>query len=97
MCIVIVAGKELSLCDALGYDHQSENPFNPDIPFEENIGPGKAFPNLPTCQFRGKTVPGFLAMSAKGSITLEILAAALKQLSKQGVYEQAENGPTPMI
>ena len=57
MCIVIIAGKELTLQDALGYDHQAETPFNPDIPFEDNIGPRKAFPNLPTCTFRRKDGP----------------------------------------
>ena len=97
MCIVIIAGKELTLHDALGYDHQAESAFDPNIPFEDNIGPGKAFPNLPSCEFRGKTVPGFLAMTPKGSITSDILAASLKRLDDLGVYERTENGPTPMV
>mmetsp|Transcript_19862 Transcript_19862/g.30489 ORF Transcript_19862/g.30489 Transcript_19862/m.30489 type:complete len:184 (-) Transcript_19862:610-1161(-) len=60
-------------------------------------GKGKAFPTGPKCHFRGKDIPCFCAASESGSITSDILQAALKQLDRIGVYERGPGLPTPMI
>jgi hypothetical protein len=63
----------------------------------ENSGPRKAFPGAPSCQFRGKDIPSLIACSPKGSITLEILKQALKQLDQLGVYQRVPVGPIPFL
>ena len=97
MCIVIIAGKELGIEAALGFDHQSDTPYDTNKTLEENFGPGKALPGLPRCSFRGKEVPGLLAVTPKGSITSKILRKALETLDNLGIYQRSEGGPTPMI
>ncbi|CAJ1940936.1 unnamed protein product [Cylindrotheca closterium] len=96
MCIVIIAGKELAFEDYTGFDHQSEAIYDGTKTIEENYGPGKALPGLPVCVFRGKEVPGMVAVSPKGSMTSEILKKALETLDKLGVYPRTLHGPTPM-
>lgn len=98
MCIVIMAAKEVVPREAMGFDHLAENPYDPDKPLKENEGPGKALPGLPTCEFRGKQVPGFLAFSPSGSVTSEILKEAAERLDKLGVFgERTPDGPRPMF
>ena len=48
MCIVIMAGKEIGVAEALGFDHQAEIPYDTTKTLEENCGEGKALPGLPT-------------------------------------------------
>ncbi|CAJ1966096.1 unnamed protein product [Cylindrotheca closterium] len=96
MCIVIIAGKELGVQDYMGFDHQAESPYDGSKTLEENAGPGMALPEAPECVFRGKKVPGMIAVSPKGSMTSDILKKALKTLDDLGVYPRTLNGPTPM-
>ncbi|CAJ1929012.1 unnamed protein product [Cylindrotheca closterium] len=96
MCIVIIAGKELAFEDYTGFDHQSEAIYDGTKTIEENYGPGKALPGLPVCVFRGKEVPGMVAVSPKVSMTSKILKKALETLDKLGVYPRTLHGPTPM-
>lgn len=96
MCIVIFAGKEIGVADALGFDHRADIPYDTNSTLEDNAGPGKALPGLPTCTFRGKEVPALLAVTPKGSMTSEILMSALKKLDDLGIYERIPDGPTPM-
>jgi hypothetical protein len=95
MCIIIFAAAELGTLARLGYDHQSEIPYDKDKTLQENMGPGKALPRAPTCMFRGKEIPALVAMSTKGSMTAEVLAMVLQRLDDLGVYERAEGGPIP--
>ena len=96
MCIVIMAGKEVGIAEVLGYDHQAETPYDTTKELDENCGPGKALPGLPTCTFRGKEVPALLTATPKGSMTSEILKTALKVIDDLGIYERTEDGPVPM-
>jgi hypothetical protein len=96
MCIVIMAGKELGIAEALGYDHQAETPYDTTKDLGENCGKGKALPGLPTCNFRGKEIPALLVATPKGSMTSEILKTALKVIDDLGIYERTEGGPVPM-
>ncbi|CAJ1967698.1 unnamed protein product [Cylindrotheca closterium] len=97
MCIVIIAGKELACEDYIGFDHQSDVMYDGTKTLEENYGPGKVLPGLPVCVFRGKEVPGMVAVSPKGSMTSEILKKALETLDELGVYPRTRQGPTPMF
>jgi len=97
MCIVIMAGNEVGVGEALGFDHQAVIPYDKNKSLEENSGPDKALPGLPTCVFRGKEVPALLAVTSKGSMTSKILARALERLDKLGIYERTEDGPIPMV
>ena len=97
MCIVIIAGKEIGVAEALGYDFQSETPYDTNKSLEENSGPGKALPGLPTCTFRGKNVPALLAVTPKGSMTSDILKSALEKLDELDIYKRTNDGPTPMV
>ena len=49
MCVVVMASRELGIAEALGFDHMAETPYNKSL--EENSGPGKVLPGLPTCYF----------------------------------------------
>ena len=97
MCVVVIAAKELGVADAQGFDYLAEVPYDTTKSLEENSGPGKALPGLPTCTFLGKTVPALLAHTDKGSITSEILTMVLKRLDELEVYPRSAAGPTPMI
>ncbi|CAJ1938512.1 unnamed protein product [Cylindrotheca closterium] len=97
MCIVIITGKELACEDYIGFDHQSDVMYDGTKTLQENYGPGKVLPGLPVCVFRGKEVPGMVAVSPKGSMTSEILKKALETLDELGVYPRTRQGPTPMF
>ena len=96
MCIVIMAGKEWGVAEALGFDHQASIPYDKNKTFEENCGPGKALPGLPHCVFCGKEIPALFAIKPKDSMTSDILKEVLINLDKLEIYKHTENGPRPM-
>ena len=59
------------------------------------MGEGKALPGFPVCKFRGKSIPGFMCMSPKISISSTILTEALKYLDQLNFFERHQDGPTP--
>ena len=97
MCVVIMAAQELGIADAMGFDYLADSQYDTQKTLEENSGPGKALPGLPTCTFHGKTIPALLAHTKKGSITSEILTKILKRLDELDVFERTADGPTPML
>ena len=97
MCIVIMAGNEVGVAEALGFDHRANTKYDSSKTLEENRGPGKALPGLPTCRFCGKDVPGLLCHTPKGSVTSTILQKILERLDNLNVYPRTRDGPTPML
>ena len=95
MFIIIFAAKELDFTARFGYDHQAKEPYDPTIDAYDQIGPGKAFPGAPYCEFDGKRIPAIVGMSPKGSMTSPILATALDELDRRNVYPRVPGGPIP--
>jgi hypothetical protein len=72
----------------------------PEIPLallNANVGPGKAFPGGPVCDFNGKKIPPLVTNSESGGITPEILVRILKHLDKHGVTNRGEGDPPPCL
>jgi hypothetical protein len=61
-----------------------------------NMGPGKAFPGGPTCHFRGKDVPCFVAANAHGGIDETILTGILQRMDSLGVLRR-QGEPNPFL
>jgi hypothetical protein len=55
------------------------------------MGNGGLFHQGPTCHFRGRAIPCFIACSPNGSMTGEILAKVFAALDSTGVYESTRN------
>ena len=62
---------------------------------DENMGKGRALPELPVCNFTGELIPGLMCMSPKGSISSNILTEPLKYLDQINVFERRQDDPTP--
>lgn len=79
---------------------KTKPPAFPRIPpdlLKANLGPGKAFPGGPSCNFNGQEIPAFVTSSQSGGITPEILVDILKHLDKHGVTNRAEGDPPPCL
>jgi hypothetical protein len=61
-----------------------------------NMGSGKAFPGGPTCHFRGKDVPCFVAANAHGGIDETILTGILRRMDSLGVLRR-QGEPNPFL
>lgn len=95
MSVIIFAAEKIDARIKLGFDLRAENPYDENLDWEHQKGPGKAFPGAPTCTFRGKKIPPLVTCTPSGSITSEILQKVFKRLDDLGVYERVEGGPSP--
>ena len=87
MCVAIISGKTHDILVELGIDADILSTFDEDFTnideasrdkklldlLRDNCGPGKLFPGLPSCTYKGKTIPGYVAFSESGGITPTIL------------------------
>ena len=62
-----------------------------------NMGPGKAFPGGPTCEFNGNEIPAFVTHSESGGITSEILVEVLEHLDHHKAASRNEGDPPPCL
>ena len=61
-----------------------------------NYGPGNYFPNGPTCEHNGKTIPCATFVSESGGITAEILVSILQILDGLQVFSR-DDGSMPFL
>jgi hypothetical protein len=96
MCAIIFAAKTMREEWALGHD-----PFVDWIGQEDdvsnNVGEGRAMPQGPECNFRGKNVPCFCCNSENGSITGALLKEMLEALDRLNIFDRSEAGLNPFI
>jgi hypothetical protein len=64
--------------------------------FHNNSGEGRAMRGGPTCTYRGKTVPCFIATSPKASITGPMLTDMLKFMDNLDLFDRS-NGKRPFL
>ena len=62
-----------------------------------NMEQGGAMQGGPTCTFRGKKLPCFVACSKNASITSEILTDMLAFIDKQNVYDRTRTSKRPFL
>lgn len=86
MCIIIFSADELSFNQRMGYDVTAK--YNRKKKIIANSGPGKTFPDTPTCLFRGKTMPDLVTCTSKRCVTSDILKSAFERLNTLRVFER---------
>ena len=65
---------------------------------KDNCGEGKLFPGLPSCNFKGVRIPGYLTFSESGGITATILTNIFRRLDELAIYDiDRANGYTPFV
>ena len=112
MCVVIVAGKQHDILVELGVDFEKLKDLNMDLGIddvdtiddrllqliEENTGEGKLFPGIPSCTYKGKEIPGYVAFSESGGITPTILTNIFRRLDNLHIFdEDRSNGIIPFV
>jgi len=92
MCCIIFSGITENPLRELGLDLTADviGDHTDDDFFHKKSGEGKAFPEGPSCNFRGKIVPCFCRWIPKGSITTVTLRYILATLDKLQVYDRTE-------
>ena len=112
MCVVIVTGKSRDPLIELGVDlsqlvdldiniTSNDNGIVDESVLEllkEHCGPGKLFPGLPSCHYKGIEIPGYVAFSESGGITAEILTNIFRRLDNLHLFDKdREEGYTPFM
>jgi hypothetical protein len=98
MCAIIASGKTMKPEVVTGLDlfatkigHETDDDF-----ILNNTGPGKLYPNGPTCQFKGKEVPCVVCNTENGSITSELLVSFLKHMDALNLFPR-DDGVQPFL
>jgi hypothetical protein len=102
ICVVIFQGKskEIPADWVSGIDTRVEPVRGEDGEIRTdgiNYGPGKYFPNGPTCTYRGKTIPCATYITESGGISGEILVSILRTLDDLDVFPRVPGGPVPVL
>lgn len=109
MCVVIVSGKNHDILVELGVDlvelakHDIGNKSNASLDdnidlLRQHCGDGKLFPGLPSCEYKGIKVPGYLTFTESGGITAEILTNIFRRMNNLRLFhDDHENGLTPFM
>jgi hypothetical protein len=98
MCAIIVSGKTMKPEVVTGLDvFAKKNGEESDDDFiANNTGPGKIYPNGPTCVFKGKEVPCMVCNTESGSITSELLVSFLKHMDDLEIFPR-DDGVKPFL
>ncbi len=98
MCTIIASGKTMKPEVVTGLDLFATKIGNEtDYDFiASNTGPGKLYPNGPTCHFKGKKVPCVVCNTENGFIASELLVSFLKHLDILNLFPR-EDGMTPIL
>jgi hypothetical protein len=88
MCTIIASGKTMKPEVVTGLDLFATKIGNgTDLDFiANNTGPGKLYPNGPTCQFKGKDMPCVVCNTENGSSTSELLVPFLKHMDTLNLF-----------
>ena len=112
MCVVIVSGKQHDILVELGLDMEKLLEADIDLSnlnedekeekllelLEGNCGDGKIFPGIPSCTYKGKEVPGYVAFSESGGITPTILTNIFRKLDHLQLFdEDRQKGFVPFV
>jgi hypothetical protein len=98
MCAIIVAGKTIKPEVITGLDAFASkigNESDPDF-ITKNSGPGKIYPNGPTCVFKGKEVPCKVCNTENSSITSELLVQFLQHMDDLNLFPR-DDGVKPFL
>ena len=107
MCVVIVSGKNHDILVELGVDlaelskHNIGNKTKASLDdnidlLREHCRDGKLFPGLPSCDYKGIKVPGYLAFTESGGITAEILTNIFRRMDNLRLFhDDCKNGLIP--
>jgi hypothetical protein len=98
MCAIVVSGKTMKPEVITGLDvfaTKNGEETDPDFIYN-NTGPGKIYPNGPTCLFNGKEVPCMVSNTENGSITSELLVSFLKHMDDLDLFPR-EDGLKPFL
>ena len=112
MCVVIVAEKKHDMLVELGIDTTKLEDFKFDLDIEDKSdtdkrlmkllekysGEGKVFPGLPSCWYKGKEIPSYVAFSESGGITPTILTNIFRRLDELKLFDEDRRlGITPFV
>jgi hypothetical protein len=98
MCVIIVAGKTIRpkiITDLDAFATKIGKDFDPDFT-TDNSGPGKIYPNGPTCVFKGKEVPCMVYNTENNSITSGLLVRFLQHMEEHDLFPRV-NGVKPFL
>lgn len=93
MCVVIFEEETPKMDVATGVDVFAwvcGDPTDADF-VSKNSGPGRRFPMVPTCKFRGIDVPCFVRFSASGGIDSSILTDIVKTFDHLNLLPRMDN------
>ena len=93
MCAVIISGKTIHPEAITGLDlfaTQIDDESDPDY-ITNNTGPGKIYPNGPTCVYKGKEVPCMVCNTENGSITSELLVRFLQHMDELDLFPRDDD------
>ena len=93
MCITIFSGEQPSTIVETRLNIEAETVGHPEDEdfFENNSGPGKRFPGVPTCNFCVVDIPCLCQLNSKGSSTPEILKDILSTIDHYKVYDRTNS------
>ena len=109
MCVVIVSGKKHDVLVELGVDvsqlvdldidYSGGNILDTNIELLRNhSGEGRLFSGLPTCHYKGKDVPGYMAFTEKGGINASILTNIFRRMDNLKLFDdERADGLTPFV
>ena len=112
MCVVIVTGKSMDPLVEMGVDLSllphldislgdvTDEGVSDEIMelLKNHCGEGKLFPGLPSCEYKGVRVPGYITYSEGGGITASILTDIFRRLDYLKLFDQDRtNGFTPFV
>ena len=113
MCVCIISGKNWNMLVKWGVDMSKLDGIDIDLDtiidkgaademllelLHDRCEDGKLFPGLPSCTYKGTKIPGYLAFSESGGITLTILTNIFRRLDHNEIFNKDwENGITPFV
>ena len=109
LCVIIVSGTkpdplvqlgiDIDVLRTMGYSDEDGDSMIKNIAFvEQHCGEGKIFPGPPTCYYKGKCIPGYVAFSENGGINATILTNIFRNFDNLQLFDdEREKGMTPFV
>ena len=105
MCVVIIDAKIRDFFVELGVDAEVEEDTSIELEDDDgiklimhNIGPDKAFPGGPVCEYKGKKIPCIVRFNEGGGINGEILKEIFQTLDTLKLFDDdRKEGRMPFV